>query len=213
MNTRIFGLLLALVVLPFTPASAEEDYAAGIDYERIVPPMTAQEPGKVEVYEFFWYGCPHCFQFEPYLAKWLENKPDNVEFIRVPAIFNNPHWESQARAYYTAETLGVLDRIHSPLFNAIHEGHQRIYTREALRDFFAEHGVEPETFDKTYDSFAVESKVRRARDLTARSGISGVPATVVNGEYRVGASQAASYKRLIRITDQLAKRVSAGDMQ
>ena len=209
MNIRIFGLLLALVTLPFTPASAEDDYAAGIDYERITPPMTVKEPGKVEVYEFFWYGCPHCYQFEPHLANWVKRKPDNVEVIRVPAIFNNPNWETHARAYYTAELLGVLDRIHGQLFSAIHDKRQRLNSRDALREFFAARGVEPDKFDKTFDSFAVESKVRRARDLTERSGINGVPAMVVDGEYRITASQAASYKRLIGITGYLANKVSA----
>ncbi|WP_303908563.1 thiol:disulfide interchange protein DsbA/DsbL [Thiohalomonas denitrificans] len=211
MNIRIFGLLMALVVLPFTSASAEDDYAAGIDYERVSPPMTTKEPGKVEVYEFFWYGCPHCYKFEPHLQRWLERKPDSIEFTRIPAIFNNPNWEIHARAYYTAELLGALDRIHGPLFDAIHNQRQRLNSRDALRDFFAERGVEPDTFDKTFNSFAVESKVRRARDLTKRSGIDGVPAMVVDGEYRVSASQAASYDRLVGITDYLARQGAEGE--
>ena len=123
MNIRIFGLLLALAASPFGPAAAE-DYTEGTDYERVSPPIATDETGKVEVYEFFWYGCPHCYRFEPYLQKWLENKPDNVEFIRIPAIFNSPRWEVHARAYYTAEILEVQDRIHGPLFSAIHDGTQ-----------------------------------------------------------------------------------------
>ncbi|SCZ64588.1 thiol:disulfide interchange protein DsbA/DsbL [Thiohalomonas denitrificans] len=211
MNFRVLGLLMALFVLPFAPAGAEEDYAAGIDYERVSPPMTTKEPGKVEVHEFFWYGCPHCYRFEPHLQQWLEQKPDNVEFTRVPAIFNNPDWELHARAYYTAELLGALDRVHDPLFDAIHNQRKRLNTRDALRDFFAARGVEPDTFNKTFNSFAVESKIRRARDLTKRSGIDGVPAMVVDGEYRVSASQAASYKRLIGITDYLATQGAEGN--
>lgn len=210
MMLRIFGLIGMLALLPTHPANAEADFTAGIDYEVIAPPITASEPGKVEVIEFFWYGCPHCYGFEPYVQKWLANKPDNVTFTRVPAIFGNPRWEIHARAYYTAEVLGVLDQIHQPLFDAIHKDKKRLYTREALRDFFAERGVEAAKFDKTFDSFAVESKVRRARDLSQRSGITGVPATVIDGRFRVGASQAATYKNLIAITDHVARKVLAG---
>lgn len=218
MKRRSFWMaLLAALLIPVVgcadeaqtsaAASAPVEYDLGIDYEQVTPPLPGSAEGKVEVTEFFWYGCPHCYQFEPYLAAWVENKPDYVEFRRVPAIFNNPVWELHARAFYTAEVLEVLDKIHQPLFHAIHEGRQRLSTREALKAFFADHGVDGKSFDNTFESFAVESLLRRARDLTKRSGIDGVPATMIDGRYKVGAQMATTYKKLIQTTAYVAEQV------
>ncbi|MEJ2407543.1 MAG: thiol:disulfide interchange protein DsbA/DsbL, partial [Candidatus Thiodiazotropha sp.] len=128
------------------------------------------------------------------------------EFVRVPAIFNNPRWEIHAQAFYTAEVLGVLDKFHKSFFDALHKDRLRIENREQIRKFFERIDIDGDTFDRTFDSFAVQSKVRRAADLTKRYGISGVPTIIVNGKYRTDGPMAKSYERLLQIVDTLIKR-------
>lgn len=202
-------LMLALFLWLPLIATAEENFEAGTHYALVTPALPGAEQGKATVVEFFWYGCPHCFKFEPTLQAWLKNKPDYVEFERIPAIFNNPKWQLHAQAFYTAELLGVLDKVHQPLFDAIHVQHKRMDTREAIRELFESYGVDGKEFEATFDSFAVQSKVNRAADLTRRYGVDGVPAMAVNGKYRTGGGMAGSYENLIRIVDFLAKKEAA----
>jgi thiol:disulfide interchange protein DsbA len=194
--------------IPSAVAAVEADYAEGIDYDTVVPPLSGATGGKVKVVELFWYGCPHCFQFDPYLHDWLKNKPDYVEFERIPAIFNNPSWALHARAYYTADVMGVLDKIHEPLFDAMHVKKQRMNSKEALRDFFISRGIDGKAFDATFDSFAVNGLVRQAAQLTRQYNINGVPTMAVQGKYKVGGRMAGSYENMIRIVDYLAKKES-----
>ncbi len=214
MSLRILGLLFMVVLTPFAFAqqdAVEEEFTVGIDYDRVVPPLPSAGGDKVEVMELFWYGCGHCFQFEPYVQGWLKEKPDYVEFVRVPAVFNNPAWELHARAFYTAELLDVLDTLHPALFHAIHEAKQRLRTRDELKAFFAQHGVSAEAFDNTFDSFAVEAKLNRSRDLTRRSGINGVPSLIVAGRYRIVPGMAVTYKNLLAITRNIAHQIHEGN--
>ena len=191
-----------------TPTVPAADYAAGIDYAEVVPPLAGATEGKVKVVELFWYGCPHCFQFDPTLHAWLKNKPANVEFERIPAIFNNPSWELHARAYYTADMMGVLDKIHEPLFAAMHVKKQRFNTKEALREFFVSRGIDGGEFDATFESFAVSGLVRKAALLTKQYGIDGVPTMAVQGKYLVGGRMAGSYENMVRIVDFLVVKES-----
>lgn len=210
MKKLLLGFVLVAGLPFFSPAVMAEaltgvgDYAEGVDYERIMPPLPGAEAGSAEVMEFFWYGCPHCYQFEPTLHAWEKSKSENVKFVRVPAVFNNPTWKLHAQAFYTAEVLGVFDTIHKPLFDAMHEHKRRINTEDSLQAFFADYGVSEADFRKTFNSFAVQTKVRRAADLSRRSGITGVPAIVVNGKYRVTGNLAGSHENMIKITDALA---------
>lgn len=212
MRTRFFALMLGLF-LPVLPlqAGAADAYVEGEHYARLSTPQPAGEPGKVEVVEMFWYGCPHCYAFEPYIHDWLERKPDNVEYIRMPAIFNNPKWRLHAAGFYTAEVLGVVEKIHGPLFDALHKFNRPLNSEEKLMAFFAEHGVSNEEFKKTFHSFAVQSKVNRAADLSRRFGLSGVPAMIVNGKYRIEGPMAKTYENMLDIVDFLAaKELAAG---
>jgi thiol:disulfide interchange protein DsbA len=199
-------LLLALPALGLPLAGQAQEYTAGEDYALIGTPQPGGSDGKVQVVELFWYGCPHCFQFEPYLKDWQKSMPANVEFIKLPAIFNNPRWQLHAGAFYTAEVLGVMDKFHEPFFNIIHTGNQRMGSREDIREFFSGIGVEGKRFDETFDSFAVQAKVRRAADLTRRYGITGVPALVVNGKYLVDGPMAKSFENMLRIVDALVEQ-------
>ncbi len=179
--TRILSLLL---LLAFALPAAAEEYIEGVHYERIEPPQPTVTGSKVEVREIFWYGCPHCYRFQPYMERWLHNMPEGAQFVRMPGILRSS-WELLARAYYTEELLGVVDKLHKPLFDAIHLERRRFQSEQDLEDFFAEHGVSREDFRKTFRSFAVETRVRQARLLSRRYGLDGVPAVVVNGKYRL----------------------------
>lgn len=204
----LIGLVLSgLAVLPAFAVADAGSYAEGIEYRRIRPPQPTQAPEhNVEVVELFWYGCPHCYRFEPHLSKWLQKKPDHVTFVRIPAQLN-PGWEVHAAAFYTAEVLGVTEKIHRPLFEAIHAARRRLSTPEALADFAAEQGVDRETFLRTFDSFAVRAKLAHARDLVKAYGARGVPAMVVNGKYFVNAEMAGgSYRGLLDVVDHLVQK-------
>jgi len=205
--TKLLRRLATLAALLFLAASAPQAAAfeEGKDYIRISTPQPTNNPDKIEVVEMFWYGCPHCYQLEPLMEKWLKNKPEDVEFIRIPAVFS-PRWELLARAWYTAELLGVTHRIHKPLFDAIHKERRRINGEPALRTFFAEQGVDAKDFDKTFKSFGVAAKVNRARELSRRYEIRGVPSMIVNGKYRTSATEAGSHEAMLKVVDYLIEQ-------
>lgn len=199
-------LLAGLFLIQTLPASAQS-YDEGIEYKLISPPVPTENPKKVEVVEVFWYGCPHCYHFEPKLVAWLKHKPKNVDFIHVPAVFpNRPLWELHARAYYTAELLGVLDKTHDALFNAIHAKNERLFDIDSLANFYAKYGVDKKLFKETMHSFGVQMKVDRARALCQRYGIDGVPTMVINGKYKTFASLTNGEAGMLKVTDFLIKK-------
>ena len=186
---RLLPILLACV-LPFAvaraadPAAAPPPFQEGKDYVRLPTPVPTSVPDKPEVVELFWYGCPHCYDLEPVVREWLKHKPDNVVFVRIPASFG-ANWEPGARAYYAAEALGVLDKVHQPLFDAMHREKRKLASEDELAAFFAEHGVDQDAFRKAYKSFQTETQLRRGNQLAQRYGVRGVPAVIVNGQYDV----------------------------
>lgn len=185
---RVLLLLLACV-LPFVAARAGDpsvppSFEEGKDYVRLPTPVPTAEPGKPEVVELFSYTCPHCHAMEPAVRDWLKQKPDDVKFTRVAVVFG-ANWEPTARAYYVAEALGVVERVHQPLFEAIHREKRELNDVDQLAAFFAEHGVDQETFRKAYQSFQTETQLRRGKQLVQRYGVRGVPAVIVNGQYEV----------------------------
>jgi len=186
-------------------AAGAADYKEKIHYQLIQPPQPTTTKDKVEVVEMFWYGCPHCNALEPYVERWLKRKPGNVEFIRIPAVFR-PMWELHARAFYTAEILGVQDKTHSAMFEAIHNQKRTLGTEQELMEFFAQHGVSNADFNRVFRSFAVEAKVRRAKDLSQRYGIDGVPALIVNGKYRTGSQLAGGNAEIFKVVDFLVAK-------
>jgi thiol:disulfide interchange protein DsbA len=196
-----------LLVWPL--AASAVNYKEKIHYELVQPPQPTTTKDKVEVVEMFWYGCPHCNALEPYVERWLKRKPANAEFIRIPAVFR-PQWELHARAFYTAEILGVLDKTHSAMFEAIHSRKMRLSTEAELANFFAQHGVSKDDFKRVFHSFAVEAKVRRAKDLSHRYGIDGVPSIIVNGKYRTGAQLAGGNANIFKVVNFLINKESKG---
>jgi thiol:disulfide interchange protein DsbA len=208
---KFYVKLLVGVILLFAfglTASFAATYEEGEEYELVTPPQPTSTGDKIEVVELFWYGCPHCYQFEPYVQRWLKTKPANVEFVRIPAVFR-PDWALFARTYYTAQVLGVVDKIHQPFFEAIHELRKPMKTEDQIAAFFAQHGVKKEDFHKVFRSFAVESKVRRAIDMTRRYGANGVPTMIVDGKYRTSATQSGSHANTLKVVDFLIKKIES----
>lgn len=199
--TAMVALLLGIGLLAAAPTRAE-DLAEGIDYVTLAAPQPTSDPQKIEVVELFSYTCPHCFHFEPMLHEWVAAQPKDVVFVRIPAVFR-PSWEPLARAYYTAEMLGVLDKIHLPLFKAIHEQKQNLESEDALAKFFVAQGVDEKQFRDTYKSFGVAAKINRAKQMQQRYGINGVPTLVINGKYRTSANEAGGHDGMLSVAGKL----------
>jgi thiol:disulfide interchange protein DsbA len=207
MKTIHSFILVTLLLLGLPPAALAADFQAGKDYRVLDRPVPTSTGDKIEVVEAFSYACPHCFSLEPATAEWLKTKPENVELVRIAAIWR-PDWEALARAYYAAAQLGVLDKVHKPLFEAIHTEKKQLGTPEQLADFFAAQGVDKTAFLNAYNSFAVETHVQRGKQLLQRYAILGVPAFIVNGKYFVDLTLAGSAPRLFEVIDYLVAKES-----
>ena len=183
-------------------------YQAGVHYEVLETPVRTIDPSKIEVTEVFWYGCGHCFRFEPMLHQWKKKLSKDVVFRQSPAMWNEV-MQMHARAFYVAQALRVLDKVHKPIFNALNVERKKLATKEELAAFFKAHGVDEETFAKTYKSFGVTSQVRQA-DSRARSyKITGTPEMVVNGKYRISARMAGGQSQMLKVADFLIKQERA----
>jgi len=197
-----YSLLVLILIMPILVHAGFEE---GVKYQRVANPQPTSTTDKIEVLEFFWYGCPHCYQLEPEVDAWLENKPDDVEFILMPAVLG-PSWELLTRAYYTADLLDATDRIHKSLFERLHKERKRIRNADELKAFFVEQGVSAEDFDNTFSSFAVITKTNRSKQVSGLYGITGVPALVVNGKYLVTAKMAGSNKQMLDVVKYLIEQ-------
>jgi thiol:disulfide interchange protein DsbA len=208
---KLTSWCLALILaLPMAAAVYARDYMEGAEYLRLAEPQPTSHADKVEVVELFWYGCPHCYYLEPHIGKWLENKPEDVEFVRLPAVLGKS-WELLGKAYFTAELLDVVDKIHEPLFEAIHVKNQKFRDVESVEEFFVSHGVAVKDFRNTFHSFAVAVRINNAKLMTRRYAISGVPTLIVNGKFSTGASIAGSNEDVIKVVDFLVEQERAAD--
>ena len=210
---RITAFLLSLALAASSAAlMTASASAAGVDptgkYDLVTPPQPTDTPDKIEVVEVFWYGCPHCYSFLPVMEKYSQGKADDVAVRHMPAIFRDS-WIAHARALYTAELLGVEDQIHRPLFEAIHERKQSLDTQEELMKFFETYGVSNDDFNKTYNSFAVETLLRKSQVMQQRYGVRGTPTVIVNGKYRVSGTLAGQPEDMIKVVEALVERERA----
>ncbi len=192
-----------------TPKSFVED----IHYAELFDPVpTSVAPGKIEIVEMFWYGCPHCYQLEPELEAWKASLPDDVELVQVPGVFKdrsgkpNAGWALSARAYYALEALGKADELHPKIFAAIHEQGRRLNSVDAFARFVASQGVDERKFREAISSLAVDTKTQKAIELTEKYGLTGVPALVVGGRYRVLNKALTSYDEMFQIVDFLVEK-------
>jgi len=184
------------------------EFAGRPNLELLNPQQPTDSGKKVEVLEFFWYGCPHCSSLQPSLRAWLKRKPADVEFKRVPAVFQDS-WVPLTKAYYTIEAMGLVDKLHHDVFSAIHEQKIRLQDTTVLFDWAAKRGVDRQKFIDTYNSFAVQSRAQRSVDMTRNYDISGTPALVVDGRYLTAPSMtlnpdnSINYERFFRVVDEL----------
>lgn len=195
------------------PAAAPAPaFKEGINYQPVLPAQpTSTEPGQIEVLDFFWYGCPHCNALEPYLESWERSKPANVVLKRVPAILE-PDWEPAARAYYTAEALGLLARSHLATFNEIHQNNHPLQSEADFQAFFTKSfGVDGKQFAATWSSPAVDAKIAQANVLAERYGLIqfGVPTLVVNGKWLTGGGFGVGYPQIMQVVSYLLQQEQA----
>ena len=183
-------------------------------YDLINPPQPTESKDKIEVLELFWYTCPHCYGFQTYIDKWLAKKPDDVKFGYLPAVYENGKGVEFAKVFYTAQLLGVLDKLHKSLYEAVHVQKRQLKGEDQIMAFFVEHGVKEEDFQNTYNSFAVDTLLRTAVIMTAKYGVTGVPSLVFEGKYRITTDKVKGYQGMLDLVDQLAveerQRRSAG---
>lgn len=198
------------IVLPANnpPAGQQTNwqYKEGDYYTVLTSAQGGGSPaGKIEVAEVFWYGCGHCYNLEPVIADWEKRLPSDVSLVRIPVMWN-PTNEIHARIFYTAEALGKRAQISPAVFKAIHIDNKPMTDEQEIQKLFAEFGVSADTFNKTFRSFAVESQLRRAKDLTMKYHVKGVPLLVVDGKYLTDGPKIKSHDDLLAVAEELVQR-------
>lgn len=180
---RFRNLVVAALLL--FAISAQAEVVQGRDYSLIVPSQPSNTPDKIEVIEFFSYGCPHCAAFNPSVTLWAAKLPSNAAFVRVPVSFGRPQWGQLARTYYTLQDMGLLEKLDAALFTAIHQEHQNLFDEDSIVGWVAAHGVDANKFRAEFNSFSITTKATRAEQLSRNYKISGVPTLTVDGKYTV----------------------------
>ncbi|MDD9892456.1 MAG: thiol:disulfide interchange protein DsbA/DsbL [Gammaproteobacteria bacterium] len=202
MKRIITAFAAALTLLACSASSA---YDEGTHYQRLDKAQPTASGDKVEVVEVFWYGCPHCYSLEPAVHDWLKNKPEHVEFVRLPAALN-PSWSFHAKAYYTAESLGIIDNFHGAFFDEIHLHKKRMNTEGSVKDFFVTLGVSEADFENAWNSFGVDSKLRKAKQKVIGYQLRSVPTIIVNGKYKVTAQSAGGSRKVFSVVNELVEK-------
>lgn len=206
--TRLIAYVAAAMFLSILAGGAAAQLVVGKDYRLISPPQPTDSGTKVEVIEFFWYGCPHCNNLQPALMAWLKHKPADVDFKRVPAVFQDS-WVPLTKAYYSIDAMGLTEKLHYAVFAAIHEQKARLEEPKVLFDWVASKGVDKQRFIDTYNSFAVQGRAQRSVDMTRNYDLSGTPSLTINGKYLTAPSmtlksdRSIDYDRFFKVVDQL----------
>ena len=204
----VFAKQLLFVMLVFLIAIrsvAAEQYTAGDDYEILPQAIRTANASKIEINEVFHYGCIHCYNFETVVSPWVETLGSDVDFQRTPAIWQSA-LEPYARAYFSANAMNVLDKTHTALFEAIHIKKQKIRTQQHLANFFEERGVDPEKFNKTYNSFGVTSQVAQAKARMRGYRTQGTPEMIINGKYRVTTRMSKGFQGMLQVASFLIEK-------
>lgn len=178
------------------------------NYTVLNAPLSVSTGDKIEVSELFWYGCGHCFSLEPMVDKWKKDMPENAEFVKIPAIFSK-RWEFHGKAFYTMEILGVLEQANSAFFHQIHVSRKPINTLDDLVTFLAKYQKSEDEVTNAFNSFAVDTKLRNAKIITAKSTANGVPAFLVDGKYHTSAKLAGSADNIFNVINQLVDKAAS----
>jgi len=177
-------------------------------YVELTNPVPVAVPGKIEVVELFWYGCPHCYAFEPVINPWVEKLPSDVNFVRIPAMFGGP-WDAHGQMFLTLESMGVEHKVHAAVFNAIQNEKKRLTNPEEMAEFLATQGVDKDKFLATFNSFAIKGQIVKAKDLAKKYEITGVPTMIVNGKYRFDIGSAGGADEALQLADKLIAKERA----
>ena len=176
--------VLSFAIMTVSGMSMAAQFVEGTDYKLAPKVGKVDVPGKIEVREFFWYGCGHCYSLEHPMQQWLQKLPKDINFVRTPAAMN-PVWEQNARGYYVSEALNIRRKAHIPLFDTIHKGGNQLFDQKSLAQFYVKYGADEKKFNSLFNSFAITGKVNQAKNLAMHYQLTGVPAVVVNGKYIV----------------------------
>lgn len=209
-KTLMTGWFAAIALALFAislPAHAQ--LAVGRDYTVIEPAQGTDDPGRIEVVEFFSYACPHCNEFHPHVTKWAAKLPSDVTFKRVPVSFNRPQWANLARLYYALEATGDLAKLDGEVFHALHDKGLRLIDDDSIQEWAVSQGVDAKKFSDAYNSFGVVSKTKRADQMAQNFRIRGVPALAVDGRYLVVGQSVKSTAELLPLTDKIIDKVRA----
>ncbi|HSC82125.1 MAG TPA: thiol:disulfide interchange protein DsbA/DsbL [Pseudomonas sp.] len=209
MRNLIFSAALAAFSL-FGFSAQAETIEAGNQYVELNSPVAVSQPGKIEVVELFWYGCPHCYQFEPTLNPWIAQLPEDVHFVRIPALFGGV-WDVHGQLFITLEAMGVENKVHTAVFEAIHKEGKKLATPEEMGDFLATQGIDKAKFLSTFNSFAVKGQMERAKKLAVAYQITGVPTMIVNGKYRFDVHSAGGPEQALDVANQLIAKERAAN--
>jgi thiol:disulfide interchange protein DsbA len=206
MKHWIKRLVFLVLILPMAMCQAQSDkYKAGVHYEVLPQAVRTANPNKIEVNEVFSYTCSHCYNFEALLHPWSKTLADDVDFQQTPAIWQ-PALEPYARAYYSAKVLKVLDKVHMPIFEAIHVQRQQVRTKDDLAAIFVAQGVDKAKFDQAYNSFGMTSMVNQASSRVRGYRVRGTPEIIVNGKYRVSTRDAGGFEGMLSVANFLIEK-------
>lgn len=203
MNRRSMLKHLGALALLASGTKAVMAQQGGPAFTTLPSKIAGDAPGKVELIEFFHYGCPHCRNFDPLLHAWLKNLPADVTFRRVPAIWGNPQLRELARLYYSLETLGEIDRLNEAVFAAVQDQKLPLHTEQGVRDWAATQGLDVAALMETYKSFGLNTQLQRADQLAKSYKINGVPTMAVGGHYLTSASMTGSHEGTLKMVDEL----------
>jgi len=211
MRNLILGAALVVATLfGVTAQAADAPLEAGKQYVELANPVPVAQPGKIEVVELFWYGCPHCYAFEPTINPWIEKLPADVHFLRIPAMFGGP-WDAHGQLFITLDMMGVEHKVHAAVFDAIQKQGKRLTDVDQMADFVATQGVDKDKFLETFKSFAVQGKVKQYKDLAVAYGVQGVPTMIVNGKYRFDLGTAGGPEETLKVADALIAKERAAN--
>ena len=203
MQILTFAMLMPLA---FSSFAQIEKYVAGTHYTELAAPVNTNDSSKVEVLEAFWYGCSHCFRFEPLIANWEATAGEDVDFVRFPAMWN-ALMEIHAQVYYTAEAMDALDTVHEPVFNAINIEGNRLQNENQIGALFAKYGISEEDFSKAFNSFTVRTKVNQAKQRMQAYEIRSTPNMIVNGKYLVATGETVrTQAEMLEVVDFLVEK-------
>jgi protein dithiol oxidoreductase (disulfide-forming) len=194
--------IVTLAFLSLISSAQAASAVAGHDYVVLEVPQRQDAKGKIEVIEFFSWGCPHCDEFYPLLARWLATLPKDATFRRVPVGFGHPEWDNLAKAYYALQSTGDLARLDGPIFEAIHKEHVSLFDEESITAWVAKHGVKAAQFTLAYRSFGVDTSLGQAQQMVSDYRVDAVPTMAIGGRYEVS----ADHTKMLAVVDELIKK-------